>query len=91
MRSLRQVPMTCHPSQSDGAHQTEARRKPIRNLEEFVEALKAGLRARGIEPSPDSITIEEPMSPSSPMRYGVIFRSRRPRLKDEKPKAGSND
>tara|TARA_Y100000814_G_C11978077_1_gene280495 strand:+ start:7 stop:273 length:267 start_codon:yes stop_codon:yes gene_type:complete len=86
MRNLRQVPMTDHQSQWNGPQQTEASRKPIRNQEEFVEALKAGLRARGIEPSPDSITIEEPMSPSSPMRYGVIFRPRRPRPKNDNKK-----
>ncbi len=64
---------------------------PIRNLEEFVEALKAGLRASGIEPSPDSITIEEPTSPSSPMRYGVIFSPRRPKPRSEKPTEDSKN
>ena len=62
----------------------------IRNLAEFLEALKAGHRARGLD---DSLITElvEPTDSSGTMRYGVIFNPRRPRLKDEKPKAGSND
>ena len=62
----------------------------IRTLRDFTEALKASLRARGLD---DSLVTEltETTDSSSPMRYGVIFRPRRPRLKDEEPKAGSND
>ena len=63
---------------------------PIRNLTEFIEVLKARQRARGLD---DSLITElkEPMDSSGTMRYTVIFNPRRPRLKDEKPKAGSND
>ena len=62
----------------------------IRTLTEFLEAMKAGRRARGLD---DSLITEltEPTDSSGTMRYGVIFNLRRPRLKDAKPKAGSND
>ena len=62
----------------------------IRTLTEFLEALKARHRARGLD---DSLITElkEPMDSSGTMRYTVIFNPRRPRPKDEKPKAGSND
>ena len=63
---------------------------PIRTLTEFIEAQKAGRRAGGLD---DSLITElkEPMDSSGTMRYTVIFNPRRPRPKDEKPKAGSND
>ncbi len=62
----------------------------IRTLAEFLERLKAGRRARGLD---DSLITELKETPDSSgtMRYGVIFSPRIPRLKDEKPKVESND
>ncbi len=62
----------------------------IRNLTEFLEAFKAELGTRGIVNSPTTVETET-MDSSGTMRYTVIFNPRRPRPKDEKPKAGSND
>ena len=58
---------------------------PIRTLTEFIEALKAGMRARGLE---DSLVTElkETTDSSGTMRYGVIFRPRRPRPKNDNQK-----
>mgnify|MGYP001379061574 CR=1 FL=1 len=58
---------------------------PIRTLKEFIEALKAGMRARGLE---DSLVTElkETTDSSGTMRYGVIFNPRRPRPKNDNQK-----
>ena len=57
----------------------------IRTLTEFLEALKARHRARGVD---DSLITEltEPTDSSGTMRYGVIFRPRRPRPKNDNKK-----
>ena len=57
----------------------------IRTLTEFLEALKARHRARGLD---DSLVTEltETTDSSSPMRYGVIFRPRRPRPRNDNQK-----
>ena len=50
---------------------------PITNSTEFLEALKAGRRARGYDDS--FITAEEPTADPSGMRtYSVMFVPRRP-------------
>ena len=57
----------------------------IRTLTEFLEALKAGRRARGLD---DSLITELQETPDSSgtMRYGVIFRPRRSRPKNDNKK-----
>ena len=50
---------------------------PIRNSAEFLEYLKAGRRARGLDDS--NITAEEPTAdPSGTTTYSVMFVPRRP-------------
>jgi hypothetical protein len=50
---------------------------PITNSIEFLEYLKAGRRARGLDDS--NITEEEPTAdPSGMRRYGVVMNPRRP-------------
>ena len=59
---------------------------PIRNSQEFMEALKADLRKHGYEPS--GITVvdeEEPTDPSDTIRIGVVMNPRRPKRKGEAP------
>ena len=58
---------------------------PIRTLAEFLERLKAGRRARGLD---DSLITEltEPTDSSGTMRYTVIFNPRRPRPKNDNQK-----
>ena len=58
---------------------------PIRTLTEFIEAQKAGRRARGLD---DSLITElkEPMDSSGTMRYGVILNPRRPRPRNDNQK-----
>ena len=57
---------------------------PIRNSTEFLEYLKAGRRARGLDDS--TITVETETTDSPGMRrYGVVMNPRRPQPKRETP------
>ncbi len=85
MRNLRQAPMTDHQSQWNDPQQTEASRKPIRNLTEFLELVEAEHVRQGVESFP--ITVEtETMDSSVTMRYGVILNPRRPRPRNDNQK-----
>ena len=65
---------------------------PIRNLAEFLEALRAELREEGIEAS--GIMEEEPAAAtdsSGTRRYGVLMMPRRPQPKREAPQGGTDE
>ena len=62
---------------------------PITNSTEFLEYLKAGRRARGLDDS--SITAEEPTTdPSGKTTYSVVFVPRRP-TKPVNPQGGTDE
>ena len=57
---------------------------PIRNSQEFMEALKAGLRKLGYEPSGITVVDEvETKDPSDTISIGVVMNPRRPKRKGE--------
>ena len=59
---------------------------PIRNLAEFLEALKAGRRARGFDDSTITELVEEPTDSSGTTTYSVVMNPRRLKRKGEAPK-----
>ena len=62
----------------------------ITNSTEFLEYLKAGRRARGLDDS--TITAEEPTTDSSgTRRYVVVMNPRRPQPKREAPQGGTDE
>ena len=59
---------------------------PIRNSQEFMEALKAGLRKLGYEPSGITVVDEvETKDSSDSISIGVVMNPRLPQRKDEAP------
>ena len=63
---------------------------PIRNSAEFLEYLKAGRRARGLDDS--TITAEtETTDSSGTRRYVVVMNPRRPQPKREAPQGGTDE
>ena len=58
----------------------------ITNSQEFLEALKAGRRARGLDDSTITELVEEPTDSSGTTTYSVVFIPRRPQRKKEAPK-----
>ena len=60
---------------------------PIRNSQEFLEALKADVRKHGYEPSGITVVDEvETEDSSDSIRIGVVMNPRLPQRKDEAPK-----
>ena len=60
---------------------------PIRNSQEFLEALKADLRKSGYEPSGITVVDEgETKDSSDSISIGVVMNPRLPKRKDEAPK-----